>query len=180
MKRNEVNGIISFLDKVPVSKIKQKPIRTRLTVAVFTLQKESRAINSGISDLRDSIIVGKEDRMSQFSEAAQSYSLAKTVAEREQLMSRLNRDFAEEQKLNERINESVATYLEEEASCTVKPFDFEEFMETMSSVGIEVPDSSIIFSRMILSVTPAAVRSFSAVEPSACKSPRRRCSVPTN
>lgn len=152
MKRNEVNGIISFLDKVPVSKIKQKPIRTRLTVAVFTLQKESRAISSGVSDLRDSIIAGKEDRMSQFSEAAQSYSLAKTVAEREQLMSRLNRDFAEEQKLNERINESVAAYLEEEASCTVKPFDFEEFMETMSSVGIEVTGRELRALEPILNV----------------------------
>ena len=80
MKRNEVNGIINFLDRVPVSKIKQKPIRTRLTIAVFTLQKESREINSGISDLRDTIIKGKEDRMKQFSEAAQNYNLAKTVA----------------------------------------------------------------------------------------------------
>lgn len=138
MKRNEVNGIISFLDKVPVSKIKQKPIRTSLTIAVFALQKESREINSGISDLRDSIIKDKEDRMKQFSEAAQNYNLAKTVAEKEQLMSRLNRDFAEEQKLNEQINETIDAYLEEEASCSVKPFDLEEFMEVMSSIGIEV------------------------------------------
>lgn len=138
MKRNEVNGIINFLDRVPVSKIKQKPIRTRLTIAVFTLQKESREINSGISELRDSIIAGKEDRMKQFSEAAQNYNLAKTVAEKEQLMSRLNRDFAEEQKLNERINESINEYLKGDASCNVKPFDPEEFMEVMSSVGIEV------------------------------------------
>ncbi|MDD7490463.1 MAG: hypothetical protein PUK22_04810 [Bacteroides sp.] len=138
MKRNEVNGIINFLDRVPVSKIKQKPIRTRLTIAVFTLQKESREINSGISDLRDTIIKGKEDRMKQFSEAAQNYNLAKTVAEKEQLLSRLNREFPEEQKLNEQINDSINAYLEEDASCTIKPFDLEEFMEVMSSVGIEV------------------------------------------
>lgn len=138
MKRNEINGIINFLDRVPVSKIKQKTLRTRLTIAVFTLQKESRAINAGISELRDSIITGNEDRMNQFGEIVNNYNLAKTVAEKEQLMSRLNRDFAEERKMNERINESINAYLEDEAYCNVKPFDLEEFMEAMSSVGIEV------------------------------------------
>lgn len=153
MKRNEVNGIINFLDRVPVSKIKQKSIRTRLTIVVFTLQKESREINSGISELRDSIIAGKEDRMKQFSEAAQNYNLAKTVAEKEQLMSRLNRDFAEEQKLNERINESINEYLEGDASCNVKPFDLEEFMEVMSSVGIEVTGRELRAIEPILKVS---------------------------
>lgn len=138
MKRNEINGIINFLDRVPVSKIKQKTLRTRLTIAVFTLQKESRAINAGISELRDSIITGNEDRMNQFGEIVNNYNLAKTVAEKEQLMSRLNRDFAEERKMNERINESINAYLEDEAYCNVKPFDLEEFIEAMSSVGIEV------------------------------------------
>lgn len=138
MKRNEIGGIINFLDRVPVSKIEQKPIRTRLTLVVFALQKENRAINAGISELRDSLINGREDRMKQFSEIAQNYNLAKTSAEKEVLMSRLNRDFAEEQKLNELINESINAYLDEDASCEVKPFDLNEFIEAMSSVGIEV------------------------------------------
>lgn len=153
MKRNEVNGIINFLDKVPVSKIKQKPIRTRLTITVFTLQKESREINSGISDLRDTIIKGKEDRMKQFSEAVQNYNLAKTVAEKEQLLSRLNREFAEEQKLNEQINDSINAYLEEDASCTIKPFDLEEFMEVMSSVGIDVTGRELRTIEPILNIS---------------------------
>lgn len=153
MKRKEVNGIINFLDRVPVSKIKQKPIRTRLTIAVFTLHKESRAISDGISELRDQLISGKEERMNQFSEVAQTYNLAKTVAEKEQLLSRLNRDFAEEQSLNGRINESINAYLEEESSCVVKPFALEEFLETMNSVGIEVTGRELRTIEPILKVS---------------------------
>lgn len=153
MKRNEVNGIVNFLDRVPVGKIKQKPIRTRLTIAVFTLQKESRAISSGISELRDGLIAGKEERMAQFNEVVQNYNLAKTVAEKEQLMSRLNRDFAEEHKLNDRINEAATAYLEEDASCAIKPFDLEEFLEIMNSVGIEVTGRDLRSIEPILKVS---------------------------
>ena len=68
-------------------------------------------------------------------------------------MSRLNREFAEEQKLNEQINDSINAYLEEDASCTIKPFDLEEFMEVMSSVGIDVTGRELRDIEPILNVS---------------------------
>lgn len=138
MKRNEINGIVNFLDRVPISRIQQKAFRTRLTLAVFELHRMSRETNEEVAEMRDSLISGKEDRMKQFGELAQNYNLAKTVAEREQIMSRINRDFSNEQKVNTQINDAIDAYLGEDCEFSFTPFDLDEFIVNMNHVGVEI------------------------------------------
>lgn len=151
MKRSEINGIINFLDRIPVSKIKDKTMRSRLTIVLFTLQKESRKIVSDIDELTAKIVDGKEDRMRRFGEVVQAFNAAKTAAEKEQLLSIIARNYPEEQVLNQQINDCVKIYLEEDASFAIEPFNMDDFMEAMESIGVEVSGRELRAIESILS-----------------------------
>lgn len=138
MKRSEVGGIFNFLARVPVNKLEPRQLRNSLCVLHVALKKEQDELQKDIAALRDKFFEDKMERMNEYADLVDSIRLAKTIAEKTAITTKINRDYAAEKQLDHDYGEAQRELLEQEANVPDKTYDIEEFFAAMSKVNIEI------------------------------------------
>lgn len=138
MKNNEMAGVFNFLQKVPVNRLEPKQIRNRIVTLHLALRKELIAVDKEVNEKQKEMFSGKEDRMGQYTDLVNSIQLAKTVAERDAIVTRLKTEFAAEKELDAEFGKVHAGIMERESRVKFDPFKIDEFFNAMTKVGAEI------------------------------------------
>lgn len=154
MKRNEVGGIFNFLARVPVNKIEPRQLRNNLCILHVALKREQDNLQKDLEALREKFFEGKMDRMGEYADLVDSIRLAKTIAERNAISARINKDYAAEKQLDKEYGEAQKAILEEDAvNVPVKTYDMDEFFAAMGKVNIEITGRDLSVLTPILDIS---------------------------
>lgn len=137
MKRSEIGGILNFLGRVPVNRLEPKPLRNKLCVLHVALVKEQEKIQKESEALHTKFFKGKMERMGEFASLVDSLRVAQSVAEKDKINAKINRDYAEEKQLDRSYGEAQSALMEKDVAVNAA-FDMDEFFASMTRVGVEV------------------------------------------